>query len=83
VAVEVIEAKLVSALDKILSATSIFDMMGDEVARLAGESEEIRTQREQLTKELEVLRNGLEICKRFVGLRIGGGRSFTTAMTVD
>jgi hypothetical protein len=74
VAVEVIEAKLVSALDSILSPISVFDMPADQIARIAGEPEEIRAERDQLTKQLEVLRNGLETCKRFVGLRLSGGR---------
>ncbi|KAK3352495.1 P-loop containing nucleoside triphosphate hydrolase protein [Lasiosphaeria hispida] len=72
-AVEVIEAKLVSTLHTILEPVSIFKMSDDQVARIAGESEESRMRREQLTKQLDVLRKGLETCKRFVGLRIGGG----------
>lgn len=70
VAVEVIEAKLMSALDRILLPVSIYQMLDDQVARIARESDEIRTEREQLNKQLEVLRNGLETCKHFVGFRI-------------
>ncbi|KAK0719412.1 P-loop containing nucleoside triphosphate hydrolase protein [Lasiosphaeris hirsuta] len=73
VAIEVIEAKLVSTLHTILEPVCIFKMPDDQVSRIAGESEESRTQREQLTKQLGVLKKGLETCKRFVGLRIGGG----------
>ncbi|KAK3290544.1 P-loop containing nucleoside triphosphate hydrolase protein [Chaetomium fimeti] len=73
VAVEVIEAKLMSALDGILSPLSVYLMPADEVARIAGESEETRAERDQLNKQLDVLRNGLETCKRFVGFRINGG----------
>ncbi|KAK4233831.1 interferon-induced GTP-binding protein Mx [Achaetomium macrosporum] len=75
VAVEVIEAKLMSALDRMLHPTSIYEMLDDQVARIAGESDEIRTEREQLNKQLEVLRNGSETCKRFVGFRISGGKN--------
>jgi hypothetical protein len=75
VAVEVIEAKLMSALDGILSPLSVHLMPADEVARIAGESEETRAERDQLNKQLDVLRNGLETCKRFVGFRISGGAS--------
>jgi hypothetical protein len=75
VAVEVIEAKLMSALDRILSPLSVYLMPADEVARIAGESEETRAERDQLNKQLDVLRNGLETCKRFVGFRISGGAS--------
>ncbi len=75
VAVEVIECKLVSALDDILSPLSVFEMPPDQVALIAGESEETRAEREKLDKQVEVLRNGLETCKRFVGFRIIGGRN--------
>lgn len=73
VAVEVVEAKLVSALDRILPPNAIFQMSDDHVAHIAGESEETRSEREQLGKQLDVLRNGLETCKRFVGFRVSGG----------
>jgi hypothetical protein len=36
------------------------------VTEIAGESEENRAQREQLTKQLDVLMKGSETCKRFV-----------------
>ncbi|KAL2267868.1 hypothetical protein VTJ83DRAFT_5145 [Remersonia thermophila] len=72
VAVEVIEGQLVAALRNILSPTSIFDMSPDQVARIAGETEEVRAEREQLERQLEVLSNGLETCKRFAGLRLSG-----------
>ncbi|KAK4233415.1 hypothetical protein C8A03DRAFT_19520, partial [Achaetomium macrosporum] len=75
-AVQVIEAKLISALDRILHPVSICQMLDEQVARIAGESEETRTEREQLNKQLEVLRNGLETCKRFVGFRISGGKNW-------
>lgn len=48
-------------------------MSDDDVARMAVESEETRTEREQLNKQLDVLRNGLETCKRFVGFKVSGG----------
>ncbi|KAH6857010.1 P-loop containing nucleoside triphosphate hydrolase protein [Chaetomium sp. MPI-CAGE-AT-0009] len=75
VAVEVIEAKLMSALDGILSPLSVYMMPADQVARIAGESEETRAERDQLNKQLDVLRNGLATCKRIVGLKINGGAS--------
>lgn len=73
VAVEVIEAKLISRLDKILYPVSVFEMPPSQVANIAGESEESRTEREQLTKEVEVLRMGLTTCKSYVGFRISEG----------
>lgn len=44
------------------------------ISRIAGESEENRAEREQLTKQLDVLRNGLETCKKFAGFRASGGK---------
>jgi len=76
VAVEVIEAKLMTALNNILSPMSVYEMSANDVARIAGESEETRAERDQLNKQLDVLRNGLATCKRFVGLRISGGREY-------
>jgi hypothetical protein len=72
-AVQVIEAKLLSALDGILSPLSVFHMPNDQVARIAGESEDIRIYRSELAKQIQVLRNGRETCERFVGLRITQG----------
>jgi hypothetical protein len=39
------------------------------VTSIAGESEENRAQREQLTRQLDVLTKGSETCKRFIGVR--------------
>ncbi|KAK4150761.1 interferon-induced GTP-binding protein Mx [Chaetomidium leptoderma] len=82
-AVQVIEAELMRALDVILSPISIFEMPADQVTRVAGESEETRTERDQLNKQIEVLRSGLETCKRFVGFRISGGRSVDDSLTTQ
>ncbi|KAL2018372.1 hypothetical protein VTK56DRAFT_907 [Thermocarpiscus australiensis] len=79
VAVEAVEAKLVSALDNILSPLSIYQMSDEQVARIAWESEETRTERERLSRQLEVLRNGLDTCRRFVGFRVSGGSIFVPA----
>ena len=50
-------------------------MSPELVSRIAGESEDSRTEREQLNRQLEVLRNGLHTCRRFSGFRVGGGGS--------
>jgi len=75
------EAQLVSRLADILSATSIFDMSDDTVSRLAGESEESRAEREQLTRQVQVLKTGLETCTRFASVRIGGGMQLLATET--
>ncbi|KAL2255615.1 hypothetical protein VTK26DRAFT_3002 [Humicola hyalothermophila] len=73
VAVEVIETKLVCALDGILSPLSVYQMAPEQVARIAGESAEARTERDRLTKQVEILGNGLETCKKFAALRLSAG----------
>jgi hypothetical protein len=69
IAVEVIEAKLVSAIDDILSPVKVYQMSPELVSRIAGESEDSRTERELLNRQLAVLGNGLHTCKRFAGFR--------------
>ncbi|KAH7625526.1 P-loop containing nucleoside triphosphate hydrolase protein [Sordaria sp. MPI-SDFR-AT-0083] len=72
VATQVIEDKLVGALHTILTSVSVFQMTPEKVAQIAGEPEDSRQERETLTRQLEVLQNGIETCKRFVNLRIHG-----------
>ena len=72
IAIEVIEAKLVSQLGGIFSPITVTSMAADLVDSVAGESEENRAQREQLTKQLDVLIKGSETCKRFIGIRALG-----------
>ncbi|KAI0123379.1 P-loop containing nucleoside triphosphate hydrolase protein [Xylariales sp. AK1849] len=65
IAVEVIEVVLVSALPAILSPVKVYGMSPELVAGIAGESQEIQIQRDQLRRQLEVLSRGAEICKQF------------------
>ncbi|KAI1495438.1 P-loop containing nucleoside triphosphate hydrolase protein [Biscogniauxia marginata] len=73
VAVEIIEKKLVSALSGILSPVFVDGMPQNQVSSIAGESQKSRSQREELTKQLDVLKYGSETCKRFVDVRLGNG----------
>jgi len=75
IAVEVIEAKLISPLGDVFSPIAVSAMPADLVTRIAGESEENRAQREQLTKQLDVLMKGSDTCKRFIGVRLLGKRA--------
>ncbi|KAK4197977.1 putative vacuolar sorting protein VPS1 [Triangularia verruculosa] len=79
VAVEVIETKLLSLLHDILSPITVYEMSQELVARIAGEPEESRAEREQFTKQIAVLRNGLQTCKRFAGVRIRGDSVFMSS----
>ena len=75
VAVEVIEAKLLSAIDDIFSPVKVYQMSPELVSRIAGEPEDSRAEREQLDRQLAVLGNGLQTCKKIAGFRVGGGES--------
>lgn len=75
IAIEVTEAKLVSQLGSIFSPITVTSMAADLVTSIAGESEDNRAEREQLTKQLDVLIKGSEICKRFIGIRVLGKES--------
>lgn len=70
IANEVVEGKLISPLGGIFKPVAVSAMSADLVASMAGESEESRAQREQLTKQLDVLTKGSETCKRFIGVRL-------------
>jgi hypothetical protein len=72
IAIEVIEAKLMSPLGDIFSPVAVSDMSADLVTSIAGESDENRAMREQLAKQLDVLMKGSDTCKRFIGARLFG-----------
>jgi hypothetical protein len=59
-------------LGDVFSPVAVSDMAADLVTYIAGESEENRALREQLTKQLDVLMKGSETCKRFIGARLFG-----------
>lgn len=75
IAIEVIEAKLISPLGDVFSPVAVSAMPADLVTRIAGESEENHAQREQLTKQLDVLVKGSDTCKRFIGVRLLGKKA--------
>ncbi|KAL3456109.1 P-loop containing nucleoside triphosphate hydrolase protein [Aspergillus heterothallicus] len=66
IANEVVEGRLMSSLPRILSPVTVFDMPANLIMRIAGESKESQTIREQLNKELLILSKGSETCKRFI-----------------
>ncbi len=72
VAIEIIEAKLITPLYDIFSPITVTSMPADLVTGIAGESEENRAQRDQLTRQLDVLMKGAETCKRFIDVRVFG-----------
>jgi hypothetical protein len=66
IAVEVVEAKLISPLGNIFSPIAVSTMPAALVTAIAGESEESRELRTQLVKQLNVLTKGSDTCRRFV-----------------
>ena len=75
IAIEAVEAKLLSPLGNVFSPVAVSAMPADLVTCIAGESEENRAQREQLTKQLDVLMKGSDTCKRFIGVRLLGRKA--------
>lgn len=75
IAIEAVEDRLLSPLGNVFSPVAVSAMPADIVTRIAGESEENRAQREQLTKQLDVLMKGSDTCKRFIGIRILGKKA--------
>jgi hypothetical protein len=63
IAIEVIESKLIFPLHEIFSPISVSSMPASLVISIAGESEENRAQREQLTRQLDVLTKALKPAK--------------------
>jgi hypothetical protein len=67
-----VEGKLLLALSTILSPVAVFEMPSELVTRIAGESKENQSLRDQLNRKLQILRTGFDTCKRFVGMRSFG-----------
>ncbi|KAI9798760.1 MAG: hypothetical protein M1833_004590 [Piccolia ochrophora] len=65
VAIHAIESVLIADLCDILSPISVMQMEPKMVSRIAAESQENQTQREQLSRSLTILQNGLRICKQY------------------
>ena len=63
---EAIETNIIAKLDDILSPIKVTYLPAEVVTSIAGESEESRAKRKQLTSQLDVLVRGSETCKRFM-----------------
>ena len=72
IAVEAIEAKLISPLHDIFSPIVATSMPPDLITRIARQSEDNCAQRNRLTRQLDVLMRGSETCKRFVSIDTSG-----------
>lgn len=69
VAVQAIEACLITHLPDIISPASVVQMDDGTITRIAAEPDDHQSLREQLTRKLAVLKAGLEICTRYSGRR--------------
>ncbi|KAF7624073.1 putative dynamin GTPase [Aspergillus flavus] len=69
VAIEVIETNLIKPLADIFAPLLVFDMADDLATRIAGESIENKSLRDQLSRKLYILRKGSETCRMFIGIR--------------
>jgi hypothetical protein len=67
VAIQAVEGYLVKGLGDMLSPSSILQMEPDLVSKIAAESSENQTRREELLRKSTVLKMGLKTCKRYVG----------------
>ncbi|KAM0812178.1 putative P-loop containing nucleoside triphosphate hydrolase protein [Seiridium cardinale] len=79
IAVDVIEAVLVSALPAIFSPIKVYKMTTDDIASIAGEPDETQIQRDQLTRQLKVLASGAETCKKFASAKLSAARNSETS----
>ncbi|KAI1775955.1 dynamin GTPase [Hypoxylon cercidicola] len=70
IAIEVIEQTLLAALSGILSPAAVMSMSPELVKSIAGESKESRAQRDELTKKIDALQKGSDICKSFVNSKL-------------
>lgn len=64
VAVQVIEASIVSDLADVFNPIAVAQMTSELVSKIAAESQQKQTQREQLERKIYVLNEGMSICMR-------------------
>lgn len=60
-----IESCLVCGIPDILTPTKVDRMSSERLRELAAESEDAESRREHLQEEIDVLRQGLEQCRRY------------------
>lgn len=78
---EAVETSLIAKLGEILSPIKVANLTVNVVANVAGESDESRVKRGQLTSQLDVLVQGLQTCKKFMVGKLHG--RFPNLSSVD
>ncbi|CZS92502.1 related to interferon-induced GTP-binding protein Mx [Rhynchosporium agropyri] len=64
VAVQIIEASIVNNLANVFNPLAVAQMPSELVAKIAAESQENQTQRELLERKIDILKEGMDTCKR-------------------
>ena len=72
VAVQVIEASIVNNLAEVFSPLAVARMTAELVSQIAAESRENQTQRELLERRLQILKEGMDTCKRHTSYHMLG-----------
>ena len=70
--IQVTEATIVQDMVNIFTPLSVEQMENDLVAKIASESLEHQTRRELLEQKLNILKKGMEICKRHASYQDNG-----------
>ncbi|KFA79783.1 hypothetical protein S40288_00703 [Stachybotrys chartarum IBT 40288] len=73
-AVEVTEGCLVAELGSILEPMAILTMPASTITQIAGETEQSRAARAELQKKLQILAQGISICKQYAELELSGSQ---------
>jgi hypothetical protein len=64
VAVQVIEATIVNNLANVFSPLAVAQMTSELISKIVAESQVAQTQRELLERKIDVLKDGMDTCKR-------------------
>lgn len=67
VALLAVEECLIAELPGVFNPRKVADMSDDDLARLAAESQEIVSERDEYTRRLNALQMGLATCKTYEG----------------
>lgn len=72
VAVQVIEASIVSKLPEVFTPLAVAQMTSELILKIAAESQESQNERELLQRKIRILEDGMTTCKRHTNRRTSG-----------
>jgi len=67
VAIQVIEASIVNNLANVFNPLAVVQLTSELVSKIAADSQENQTQRELLERKIDILKEGMDTCKRHAG----------------